>query len=97
MAGDIMPRLVSAGLWRDVHLDIKKPTHFEQVYWMTNWVDVAKKEAAIILDWQFSTDYPTIDGLTMEVSLERGNQQVFKQSYSIIYSLQQATDLPEKC
>jgi beta-mannosidase len=80
---DIMPRLVSAGIWRDVHIDIKKTTRFEQVYWMTNWVDLNKKEAAIILDWQFSTDYPTIDGLTMEVSVEKDKELVFKQSYPL--------------
>ncbi len=80
---DIMPRLVSAGLWRDVHIDVVKSTHFQQVYWVTNLVDLKKKEAALILDWQFSSDYPTIDGLTMEVSLEKGKQQVFKQSYPL--------------
>ena len=80
---DIMPRLISAGLWRDVYLDIKKPTRLEQVYWMTNSVDVAKRQAQVLLDWQFSTDYLTIDGLTMEVSLDRGNQKVFKQSYPL--------------
>jgi len=80
---DIMPRLISAGLWRDVYLDIKKPTRFEQVYWMTNSVDVPNKKAQIVLDWQFSTDYPTIDGLTMEVTLEKGKQKLFNQSYPL--------------
>lgn len=77
---DIMPRLVSAGLWRGVSLEIKKPTRFEQVYWMTNTVDVAKKKAQLIVDWQFSTGYPTIDGLTMEVSLKRGTKTVYEHS-----------------
>ncbi len=80
---DIMPRLVSAGLWRDVHIDVIKPTHFEQVYWMTNSVDVPAKEAQMVLDWQISTDYPTIDGLTMEVTLDRGKQRIFSQSYQM--------------
>lgn len=80
---DIMPRLVSAGLWRDVHIDIVKPTHFEQVYWITNRIDLNKKEASIVLDWQFTSDYPTIDSLTMVVSLEKDKQQVFRQSYEL--------------
>ena len=45
---DIMPRLISAGLWREVRLDIVKTTHFKQVYWMTNSVDVQRKKAEII-------------------------------------------------
>ncbi|MDQ1332907.1 MAG: beta-mannosidase, partial [Bacteroidota bacterium] len=80
---DIMPRLVSAGLWRDVRLEIQKPTRLEQVYWMTNMVDVPQKKAQIILDWQISTDYLTIDGLTAEVSLTRDSEILFKNSYPL--------------
>jgi beta-mannosidase len=80
---DIMPRLVSAGLWREVRLDIKKPTRLEQVYWMTNVVDVPQKKAQIVLDWQISTDYLTIDGLTAEVSLSRGSKIFYENSYPL--------------
>lgn len=80
---DIMPRLISAGLWRDVNLEIKKPARLEQVYWMTDVVDVPKRKAQILLDWQFSTDYATIEGLTMEVSLKRGSQTLFENAYRL--------------
>lgn len=77
---DIMPRLVSAGLWRDVYLNIKKPTWLRQVYWMTNGVDVPQRTAHILLDWDFDSDLPTIDGLAMEVSLKLGAQTVYEKS-----------------
>jgi len=80
---DIMPRLVSAGLWRDVHIYIIKPTHFEQVYWMTNSVDVPQKKAELVLDWQFSSDLQTIDGLTMEVSVEKDSKSIFRNSFPL--------------
>ena len=80
---DIMPRLISAGLWRGVHLDIKKPTRIEQVYWMTNKVDVPQKKAELMLDWQISTDYPTVDNLNIEMTLERGGKTVYKHSRPI--------------
>jgi beta-mannosidase len=80
---DIMPRLVSAGLWRDVRLDVVKPTRLEQVYWMTNWVDVPQKRAEIVLDWQINTDYPTVDGLTMEVSLKRDSETFYEHAYPL--------------
>lgn len=80
---DIMPRLVSAGLWRNVRLEIKKPTRLEQVYWMTNETDVARGKATLLLDWQFKTDYPMVDGLTMEVILQRGGQT----SFSVLFPL----------
>ena len=80
---DIMPRLISAGLWREVRLEIEKPTRLEQVYWMTNTVDVVKRKAQLILDWQIATDYPTVDDLTMEVSLKQGTSEVYKNSYPL--------------
>ncbi len=80
---DIMPRLVSAGLWREVRLEIKKQTRLQQVYWMTNSVDVSQKKAQLLLDWEFITDYPTIDGLTMEVSLRRGSQMLYNNSFKL--------------
>jgi beta-mannosidase len=87
---DIMPRLVSAGLWRNVYLNVKKPTRFRQVYWMTNGVDVARKTAHMLLDWDFESDLPTIDGLTMEVALKLGGRAVYQESiplYSFTWRL----------
>jgi beta-mannosidase len=82
---DIMPRLVSAGLWREVRLDIKKPTRLKQIYWMTNSVDVPQKKAQLLLDWELATNYPTIDGLTMEVSLKQGSGLIYENSFPLIY------------
>ncbi len=82
---DIMPRLVSAGLWRDVHLEIIKPTRLKDIYWMTNNLDVSKGKAELILDWEIATDYPTIDGLTMEVSLKYNSATVYTNSFPLIY------------
>jgi beta-mannosidase len=80
---DIMPRLVSAGLWREVRLDIKKTTQFKQVYWMTNTVDVQQRKAQLILDWEFETDYPTVDGLTMEVSLKKDGKICYENLFPL--------------
>jgi beta-mannosidase len=82
---DIMPRLVSAGLWREVRLDIKKSTRWNQIYWMTNTVDVPQRKAQLLLDWEFATDYSTIDGLTMEVSLTHGSSRLYKNSFPLMY------------
>ena len=80
---DIMPRLISAGLWRDVYLEIQKPTQLKQVYWMTNSVDTFMKKAWLILDWEFGSDHPTVDGLTMEVSLRKDSRICFEKSYPL--------------
>ena len=80
---DIMPRLISAGLWREVRLDIQKTTRFKQVYWMTNTVNPDEKKALLILDWEFATDYSTVDGLTMEVSLRKDGKTCYKHLYPL--------------
>jgi beta-mannosidase len=80
---DIMPRLISAGLWREVRLDIQKTTRFKQVYWMTNTVNPDEKKAQLILDWEFATDYSTVDGLTMEVSLRKDGKTCYKHLYPL--------------
>ena len=91
---DIMPRLISAGLWRETHLEIIKPTRLTQVYWMTNTVDLLQKKAQVLLDWELATDYPTIDGLTMEVSLKRGKQVIYENSFPLFnYSSRQKISL----
>jgi beta-mannosidase len=81
---DIMPRLISAGLWRSVTLDIKKQVRIEQVYWMTNSVDVQGKHAQLILDWQLFTGYKTVEGLTMEVSLSKDHKMVYNDKYPLL-------------
>ena len=80
---DIMPRLISAGLWREIRLDMKKPTRLKQVDWITNTVDIPQRKAQVILYWEFATDYPTVDGLSMEVSLQQGSNTVYKNTYPL--------------
>ena len=66
---DIMPRLVSAGLWRDVNIEVIKPVKIRQLYWMTNNVDIEHKKAELILDWEIASEFIPLEGLTLEVSL----------------------------
>ena len=48
---DIMPRLVSAGLWRSVRLNIERPVHIRDVHWATKKVDTAAGTAEICMDY----------------------------------------------
>ncbi len=80
---DIMPRLVSAGLWRDVKLEIIPPTHWESVYWVTKEVDVDKGRASVYVDWEFATDRLNIDDLSIEIRLEREGRVAFEKSVKI--------------
>ncbi len=80
---DIMPRIISAGLWKPVRLEVKKPTRLENVYWMTDVADIEQKKAQLLLDWQLSTDRAPVEGMTMEVTLKKGPETVFQNSYPL--------------
>jgi len=80
---DIMPRLISAGLWRSVHLDLKPPKRIKDVFWMTDEVNILQKTAQLLVDWQIATDSPAIDSLNMEVSLRLGNKTVYEHVFPV--------------
>ena len=74
---DIMPRLVSAGLWRSVELEVLKPVHLRDVHWFTTSVDVPNKQATVFLDYTISLPTSMQDGrITTEFSLSRNGKQV---------------------
>ncbi len=80
---DILPRLMSTGLWKDVKLEIIPADYWESVYWVTKKVDVKNKTADLYLDWQFSTDRLNVDDLTMKISLSRNNIVAYEKSIKV--------------
>ncbi len=76
---DIMPRLISAGLWRGVHLDVLPATRIKDIFWMTDEVNVPAKTAQLLVDWQISSGSPAVDGMSMEVTLKLQNKTVYDQ------------------
>jgi len=84
---DIMPRLLSAGIWRDVKLEIIKPTYFSSVYWVTKEVYPDVKKANMYVDWQFHTDRLNVDDLTMTIALERNGQYIYKKESPVITTI----------
>jgi len=80
---DILPRLVSAGLWRDVNLEIIPPTHFKSVYWVTKDVDIENRRASIYVDWEFATGRLDIDDLVLKILLEREGEVLYEKSVKV--------------
>lgn len=80
---DILPRLVSAGLWKDVKLELIAPTHFKAIYWVTKSLDVEKKTASMYVDWEFATDRLNIDDLVLRFTLKRGGKTAYDESIKI--------------
>jgi beta-mannosidase len=66
---DIMPRVVTAGLWRDVVLEIQEPTRWQSVYWATLEDDPSQRTATIQVDWNFTTERANVDNLLVRVQV----------------------------
>ncbi len=63
---DIMPRTVSAGLWRDVDLEIDSPNEFEALYLATRSLE--KEGALVTCAFRFKTDVPYYAGLSLRLT-----------------------------
>ncbi|MCR5547589.1 MAG: glycoside hydrolase family 2 [Bacteroidales bacterium] len=72
---DIMPRLVSAGIWRDVRLRIDNPVCITDVHWMTTWVDVPGRKAGEYLCLQARMPFEAYDNVEAVVSISRGGKE----------------------
>jgi len=70
---DIMPRIVSAGLWKDVYLEYLRSTRISSVYWHTTSMDVKQGRAEVSVRWE-------LDGVTgagnykVEVALRQNGE-----------------------
>ena len=78
---DIMPRVVSAGLWRDVRIEFRPAVRFNDVYLATSKVDVDARRAELSLRWnivdsrpEFSSTYP----VRLRVTDPRDGRVVFE-------------------
>ena len=68
---DIMPRMLSAGLWRGVALEVVKPTHWRSVYWTTIATNPRERTATALVDWDLVTDRFDLDDLHVRYVLKR--------------------------
>ena len=93
---DILPRVVSAGLWRSVELREIAPVHFRDVYWMTANVDVAAGTAEIYADTQFQMPSDRYDKTQVVWTLSRGGKVVSRLSQPCVFhALRQKINLTD--
>ena len=62
---DILCRAVTSGLWRGVRLEYRPAVRFTQSYVVTRHCD--ENHAGLRLFWEFSTDLPDFEGLSLRV------------------------------
>lgn len=67
---DIMPRIVGAGIWKDVYLEWVEPARITGAYWFTRSVDVKQGTATVAASWTLE-GVPTDGKHKIEVTLRR--------------------------
>ena len=80
---DIAPRLVGAGLWRGVHLEILPPERWTDFHLATTYCDPEK--ANISLNYNFTSDRKTLDGYSARLALRCG-ESVFVRVFSLPFT-----------
>ena len=78
---DIMPRLVSAGIWRDVFLRVEGSVCIKDVNWITYGIDVAQRKAKEYLHIQTRLPFEAFDKVDAVVNISRSGKTVFSRSY----------------
>ena len=78
---DVAPRIIGAGLWQSVRLEMTKPTHLRSVYWTTKVISLEKKQASEIVDWDFETDRIDIYPMKIRVELSRNGKVVLQKEF----------------
>jgi beta-mannosidase len=94
---DIMPRLVSAGLWRNVELRVLNPVRFRDVNYLVSSLDTASRNVQLFVDIQLSMPMKDFDHVKARVSLSRNGKiayssetPVVSPSFRCVMGLQQA-------
>lgn len=83
---DIFPRIVSAGLWRDVYLEVVPATRFRSVYLATTAVDPEAHRAQLQATW----DVAGMDGLGQDWSVQlmvsepNGGEKVYETTQPVL-------------
>lgn len=90
---DIMPRLLSAGLWRDVTLETLNEHRFTQVYIATR--DISPNGTAnLSLAFRFDTDDLYLDGFSIRVHGEYGDSVFEKEMKALFTACSMGIDVP---
>ena len=80
---DIMPRMVSAGLWRDVSLDIVEPTRIRSVQWMTALVNTDDNSAWMKADVQLQIPFDKLDRSKVVFRLARNGKTAWESTMPV--------------
>ena len=80
---DIFPRLVSAGIWRDVTLSVEPRARVEDVYWITRNIDRAKRTAGLRVEFRTVLPFKERLGGKYRITLTRDGREAFRREWPL--------------
>ena len=80
---DIAPRIVGAGLWRKVSLDVLKPERWTEVYLHTDSIEDGQAELSLF--WQFTSPRRMLDGYSARFSMKCG-ESVYEETRTLRFT-----------
>ncbi len=80
----ILPRILSAALYRDVEIRVKNPVNIVDVNWYTVWIDKANKTADLYADFQLKAPLAKFDDLTTVFTLFKDGKETVRQSAPLL-------------
>ena len=81
---DIMPRLVSAGLWKNVELRVINPIHFRDVHYYISEIDTATRNVQLFADVQVSMPMEHFDHVTARLTLSRQGKVAYTMEKPVV-------------
>lgn len=80
----ILPRIVSASLYRDVELRYINPVSIVDVNWYTVWMDKANKSADLYADFQVKAPVKNMDALNTVFTLKKDGREVVRRTAPLL-------------
>lgn len=81
---DILPRLVSAGLWRNVELRTLEPARIKDVNYMVANIDTASRNVHLLIDVRVKLPFEKYDNTKAIFTLTRKGKEVYKNSVNVV-------------
>lgn len=75
---DILPRMVSAGLWRDVELRTEDATRITNVHYITATLDTATHQATMFIDAHMRMPFERFDNTKAIFTISRNGKVAYK-------------------
>ncbi len=75
---DIHPRLVTAGLWRDISVDVRNPVRIDDMYCYTTSLDAKKRTANLCVDLQIDAPHSMLEDLRAVIEVSKDGKVVHR-------------------